>query len=102
MEDINSSNFDEKVASGLVFVDFSADWCGPCRMITPILEDLSKEYENKVNFFKVDVDENSTLAEKFRIMSVPTIIIFKDGKIVESIIGGVSKDKFVEQINKFS
>jgi len=100
MKHTDISTFDEKITSGVVLVDFYASWCSPCRKIAPILDELENEFKNKVKFFKINVEEHAKLAGQFSILSVPTIIIFKDGKIVETIIGAISKDKFTEQLNK--
>ena len=84
IENLTNDNFAEKTAQGLTFTDFWATWCGPCRMQGPVVEQLSEELDGKVSFFKVDVDENQATAEKFGVMSIPTMIIQKDGKVVYS------------------
>jgi len=84
----------------LVLVDFWAAWCGPCLMIAPIIEELAKEYAGKVVFAKVDVDRNRRLASKFEIMSIPTLILFKDGKPVDMMIGAYPKPAIEEMIKK--
>jgi thioredoxin 1 len=86
---IESSQFDEEVVrSGLpVVVDFYADWCGPCRMVSPIIESLSKEFAGKAKFVKVDTDANQDLAQKFGIMSIPTVMFFANGKVKDVVIG---------------
>ena len=76
---IEEKDFQKTIQSGIVLVDFYADWCGPCRMLTPILEQLSKEFEDKIKVVKVDVDAAQNVAAQFDITSVPTIIVFKDG-----------------------
>jgi len=93
MESINESNFDEKVvqSSSPALVDFWAEWCGPCKMLTPVLEELSKENESKINIFKVNVDENQQLAVKFGIRSIPTLLFFKGGEVQEQVVGLKSK-----------
>lgn len=75
-----------------VLVDFWAEWCGPCRMIAPVLEELAKEYNNRVKFLKLNVDENQEIAIKYQIYSIPTLLIFKNGEIVGQHIGATSKD----------
>ncbi len=82
-----------------VLVDFWAEWCGPCRMVAPIIEELSKEYEGKVRFLKLNVDENQELAIRYQIYSIPTLLLFKDGDIIGHYIGATSKDvlkRFIE------
>ncbi|HZJ87370.1 MAG TPA: thioredoxin [Erysipelothrix sp.] len=82
MKVINTENFNEEIKDGVVLVDFYADWCGPCKMITPILNDVKEEMNDKVKIVKVDVDADSDLAQRFDVMSIPTLILFKDGKPV--------------------
>ncbi len=81
MKKINSAEFNEVIKEGVVFVDFFADWCGPCKMLGPVLEEVSKDYP-AIEFVKVNVDENMDLAEKFQIMSIPQIYMFKDGEAI--------------------
>ncbi len=84
---LNEGNFDETVKEGTVLVDFWATWCGPCKMLAPAIEALGAKYEGKVKVCKVDVDENPNLAAKFGIMSIPTVIIFKNGESQSRIVG---------------
>ena len=77
--------------AGLTVVDFWATWCGPCRMIAPILEQLSEEFEGKVKVTKLDVDANQKTAMRFQVRSIPTLLFFKDGKLVDQVIGAVPK-----------
>ena len=86
---VSDSNFDQVVlqAKTPVLVDFWAAWCGPCRMVAPVVEELAKEYDGKVSFAKVDVDQNPKTASKYGIMSIPTLIIFKDGNPMSNIVG---------------
>ncbi len=101
-EAINDSVFAEKVenSSGLVMVDFWAPWCGPCQMLGPSVEKLAEEMAGKVAVYKLNVDENRQTAAKFRIMSIPTIMWFKDGKVVDSVLGAVPYEALVEKANE--
>ncbi len=85
--DLNNHNFDEVTSSGTVLVDFWAPWCGPCKMLTPILEKVKEDVGDSVVISKVNVDENPQLASKFGVRSIPTILIFKNGEIKETLVG---------------
>ena len=87
--EINDSNFDQAVlqAKTPVLVDFWATWCGPCRMVAPLVEELAEEYEGRVSFVKLDVDRNPKTASQYGIMSIPTLLIFKNGQPVSHIVG---------------
>jgi thioredoxin 1 len=99
---LNQSDFQKNVlnAKGVVFVDFYAEWCGPCKMTGPIIDELAKEYEGKAVFYKINVDENNQLAGKYNVFSIPTFIIFKDGQPVDQFVGALGKEGFEEHINK--
>ena len=88
-EFITDQNFEEKVLKSElpVLVDFYAEWCGPCKMMTPVIEEMAKEYEGKASIYKLDVDGNQVTAGKFQVMSIPTLFIFKDGQVVEQLVG---------------
>ena len=92
--ELDSSNFESTVTEGSVpvIVDFWAPWCGPCKAIAPILEELSIELSDSVKICKVNVDSNSEIASKYEIRAIPTILIFKDGAVAETIVGLTSKD----------
>ncbi len=101
MKKVNEKEFNEAIKSGAVLVDFSAEWCGPCKMIAPVLEQLSKEYEGKVKIITVDVDEENDLAMKFSVMSIPTLMLFKNGESVGQVVGFQSKpmlEKFIQRV----
>ena len=98
LENLNSENFDEKIKEGTVLVDFFATWCGPCRMLGPVLEQVSDEIGDKAKIYKVDIDECIDIAKRFGIMSVPTMIIFKDGKESEKLIGLRQKGQILEAL----
>ena len=89
--EINDQNFESEVIKSTipVVVDFWAPWCGPCRMIAPVTEKLSEEYANKIKFCKLNVDENPEMSQKYRVMSIPLLLLFKDGQQVDGILGAV-------------
>jgi len=101
MKVLTDASFDKEVSENkLILVDFWAEWCAPCRMLAPVIEEVSGEYDGKVAFAKLDVSQNKTTAGKFKITAIPTIILFKGGKQVNSIIGAVSKEKIKGVINE--
>ena len=101
MKVINEKEFESATKEGLVLVDFFASWCGPCRMMAVILEDVQKELEGKVEIYKVDVDNYEKLARSFGIMSIPTLILFENGKEVEKHIGLWQKEDMIDTINSY-
>lgn len=98
---VTDKNFEAEVLkSNLpVLVDFWAEWCGPCRMISPIVEELANELKGKLKVAKVNVDESQELAARFNIMSIPTLLVFKKGEPVEQMVGAMSKDQLLTRIN---
>ena len=101
VEKVTDATFDQDVlkASGPVVVDFWAEWCGPCRMIAPALEEISKSLNGKVKIVKLNVDENPGTASKFGIMSIPTLMLFKNGEIASRQVGAVPKQKLHQWIS---
>ena len=98
---LNENNFDNTVANGLVLVDFWATWCGPCKMLAPTIDAIATEYKGRVVVGKVDVDENEAIARRFGIMSIPTLFLFKDGEVVEKLVGYRLKTELEQLLNKY-
>jgi thioredoxin 1 len=101
-EIISTQQFEQEVLNSTnpVFVDFWAEWCGPCRAVSPAVEELSGEFKDKVNFVKVNVDENNDLAQKYSVFSIPTLAIFENGKVIAQSAGAASKDSIRSYIDK--
>lgn len=99
---LTASDFDEKVlkSSVPVLVDFWATWCGPCRAIAPTIEEIATEYKAKAGVYKVDVDNNQEIASQFGIMSIPALIVFKDGKVFDRIVGAAPKSQIIALIDR--
>lgn len=97
---VTDSDFNEQVQNGVKLVDFWATWCGPCKMIVPVLEELAQDFDGKADILKLDVDENPNTAAKFEVMSIPTLIVFKDGEPVDKVVGFQPKENLAEVLNK--
>ncbi len=100
--EVTDTTFEQEVLKSNipVVVDFWAVWCGPCKMIAPIMEELAQEYDGRVKFTKLDVDHNPNTAVKFGIRSIPTVLFFKNGQIVDQVIGAYPKNHFVDKVEK--
>lgn len=97
---VTDQNFNQETSEGFVLVDFWAPWCGPCKMIAPVLEEIDSEMNDKIKIVKLDVDENQETAAKFGVMSIPTLLLFKNGEVVDQVVGFQPKEALVDLINK--
>lgn len=98
---LNEANFQKEILEeqSLALVDFYTDWCGPCKMVAPIIKELAAEYEGKLKVGKLNVEEAQGIATRYSIMSVPTFLFFKDGKVAEQAVGAISKQQFKQKID---
>ena len=100
---LNDDNFDEQVAKldGPILVDFWASWCGPCKTVEPALDELAEEMSGQAHVAKINVDENGNLVNRFGIRSIPTLLVFKDGKVVDQMIGAAPKQQIRRMVDKY-
>lgn len=97
---VTDQTFTSETSEGVVLVDFWAPWCGPCKMIAPVLEELDAELGDKAKIVKIDVDENQETAGKFGVMSIPTLLVIKNGEVVDQVVGFQPKEALAELLNK--
>ena len=97
--ELTAANFDESIKEGVSLVDFWAPWCGPCRMLAPVIEELAEDFDGKAKICKVNTDEEQDVAVKYGIRSIPTILFFKDGELVDQMVGASSKQVLADKIN---
>ena len=100
IQEFTDANFDEIISSGKpVVIDFWAEWCGPCRAIAPIIDELADEYKERVTIGKLNVDENPTMCEKYGIRTIPTVLFFKDGQLVDKHVAAAAKSVFAAKVD---
>ena len=100
--ELTSKEFEEFTKKGLVFIDFFAEWCMPCLMMAPVIDELSEKLGKKVKFGKVNVGDNKALARKFNVISIPNFVLLKDGKPVEQFVGAMSSEELESRLKKFA
>lgn len=100
VNDLSAKEFENFIKKGLVLVDFYADWCMPCVMMAPVVEELNKKFKGKIKFGKVNIEDGQELARKFQVMSIPSFILFKDGKISEKFVGAIPIDEFADKLKR--
>ena len=96
---LSSENYDEVTGSGITIVDFYADWCGPCKMMAPIFDEAKDAYEGKATFAKINVDDNKEIAIKNQVMGIPTLLVYKDGQLVDRVTGVIDKDALYAKLD---
>ena len=97
--ELTNENFDKTVNEGVSLVDFWAPWCGPCKMLAPVIDELAKDFDGKANICKVNSDEQADLASKYGVRSIPTMLFIKDGEVVDQLIGASAKQVIADKIN---
>lgn len=98
---LTAATFEDTIKNGVTMVDFWAPWCGPCRMIGPVVEEIAEDYRQTADICKVNTDEEASIAQKYGIRSIPTIMFFKNGELVDQMVGAASKKSFVEKLDEY-
>lgn len=100
--ELTNGLFDDFIKDGLVLIDFYADWCMPCVMMSPVLDELSEKFKGKIKIGKVDIEDNPGIAGRYSVVSIPNFVLLKDGKMVEQFVGSLSEEDFEEKLGKFA
>jgi len=100
--DVTDANFEQETNSGVTLTDFWAEWCGPCKMQSPIIEQMAEESDGSVEYYKMDIDENPETPREFGIMSIPTLLVQKDGEVVDTLIGYHSQEQIEEVLSQYN
>lgn len=101
VSELTNGEFAEFVKKGIVLIDFYADWCMPCVMMGPIVDEMSGKFKGKIKFGKVNVEDNQEIARKFNVSSIPNFVVFKDGKVAGQFVGGMDEENFEQRLKKF-
>ncbi len=101
VSELTNTEFEGFIKEGVVLVDFFAEWCMPCVMMGPIVDELSEKYKGKIKFGKINIEDNQPLAQKYKVSSIPNFVLFKDGKVLEQFIGSMSTEDFEEKLNEY-
>ena len=99
--ELTNGEFDEFIKKGLVLVDFYAEWCMPCLMMSPVIDEMSEKFKGKIKFGKVNVDDNQEIAKKFQVVSIPNMKLIRDGRIIDEFVGGMTAVDFEKKLEKF-
>ena len=98
--ELSGKEFDNFTKEEIVLIDFYADWCMPCVMMTPVLEELSRKFKGKIKFGRINIEDNQELAQKFKIMSIPNFVLLKEGKVIEQFVGAMPLEDFADKLKK--
>ena len=100
--ELTNGQFNKFIEKGIVLIDFYADWCMPCVMMSPIIEDMSEKFKGKIKIGKVNVEDNQEISQKYNISSIPNFLVFKNGKIIEQFVGAISEEEFEFKLKKYT
>lgn len=101
VQELTNGEFNEFIKEGVVLIDFFADWCMPCVMMGPIVDEMAEKFKGKIKVGKVNIEDNQELAQRYNVASIPNFVLFKDGKVIEQFVGGMSEEDFEEKLKKF-